>query len=108
MSVSDAGIFNYDESYIFPNLQKVKANTILKIIEKSETDENDKTKTSKKTKTYSYIKLPTYAVTIYEKYKQKSDNKTLFRSMYLANFNKTLKDSGRSASGISSPFTIAS
>lgn len=52
MSVSDAGIFHYEESYIFPNLKKVKANTILKIIEKSETDENDKTKTSKKTKTY--------------------------------------------------------
>ena len=51
-SVSDAGIFHYEESYIFPNPKKVKANTILKIIEKSETDENDKTKTSKKNKTY--------------------------------------------------------
>lgn len=52
---------------------------------------------SKKTKTYSYIKLPTYVVTIYEKYKQKSDNKTLFGSMYLANFNKALKEIGEQA-----------
>jgi integrase len=52
---------------------------------------------SKKTKTYSYIKLPTYAVTIYEKYKQKSDSKTLFGNMYLANFNKTLKEIGEQA-----------
>mgnify|MGYP006199645129 FL=1 len=52
---------------------------------------------SKKTKTYSYIKIPTYAVTIYEKYKQKSDSKTLFGSMYLANFNKALKEIGEQA-----------
>jgi integrase len=52
---------------------------------------------SKKTKTYSYIKLPTYAVTIFEKYKQKSDTKTLFGSIYLANFNKALKQIGELA-----------
>jgi integrase len=52
---------------------------------------------SKKTKTYSYIKLPTYAVSIFEKYKQKSDTKTLFGSIYLANFNKALKQIGELA-----------
>ena len=52
MSVSDAGAFHYEELYIFPNLKKVKPNTILKTTEESETDENEKTKTSKKSKIY--------------------------------------------------------
>ncbi len=51
-SVSDAGVFHHEELYVFPNLKKVKANTILKTIEESQTDENEKTKTSKNFKIY--------------------------------------------------------
>lgn len=52
---------------------------------------------SKKTKTYSYIKLPSYAVDIYSKYKSVSDVKPVFGTKNLANFNRSLKRIGELA-----------
>lgn len=52
---------------------------------------------SKKTKTYSFIKLPNYAVEIYLKYKPKSSNTFVFGQKNLANFNRSLKRIGELA-----------
>ncbi|WP_438422966.1 tyrosine-type recombinase/integrase [Aquimarina macrocephali] len=52
---------------------------------------------SKKTKAYSSIKLPGYAVKIYQKYKSKSAKITLFTPIALYTFNKTLKSIGEKA-----------
>ena len=52
---------------------------------------------SKKTKTYSFIKLPSYAVMIYKKYEQKISRTPLFGAMSLFNFNKNLKRLGELA-----------
>ena len=50
-----------------------------------------------KTKTYTYIKLPGYAVAIYEKYKTKNDTKPIFGTKDLTNFNRSLKRIGEMA-----------
>jgi site-specific recombinase XerD len=47
---------------------------------------------SKKTKTYSTIKLPGYAVVILNKYKSKSSKVPIFGKITLLNFNKNLKE----------------
>jgi len=52
---------------------------------------------SKKTKTYSTVKLPNYAVVILQKYLSKSSKAKLFGSISLFNFNKTLKVIGEKA-----------
>ena len=52
---------------------------------------------SKKTKTYSYIKLPNYAVDIYKRYKPSSDKKAIFGDKDLSNFNRSLKRIGEMA-----------
>lgn len=52
---------------------------------------------SKKTKTYTSIKLPNYAVAILEKYKSKSHMLPLFAKITLFNFNKSLKRIGELA-----------
>lgn len=52
---------------------------------------------SKKTKTYSYIKLPDYAVAIYKKYKPKSASTKVFSKVSLFIFNRTLKEVGKKA-----------
>lgn len=52
---------------------------------------------SKKTKTYSYVKLPVYAVDIYKKYKSKKGKPPVFTSISLFNFNKNLKVIGEKA-----------
>ncbi len=57
---------------------------------------------SKKTKTATTIKLPGYAVAIYEKYKSRSNKKPLFAPITLFNFNKTLKSIGEKA-GFTAP-----
>jgi len=46
---------------------------------------------SKKTKTYSYIKLSNYAITIFKDHKSKSIKKPVFGKITLFNFNKNLK-----------------
>jgi integrase len=51
---------------------------------------------SLKTKTFSYIKLPKYAVAIYQKYIA-TNNKSPFAKISLFNFNKTLKQIGELA-----------
>lgn len=56
---------------------------------------------SQKTKTFSYIKLPNYAVEIYQKYKSKSDRAIVFDKISLFNFNKALKQIGEEANFIS-------
>lgn len=52
---------------------------------------------SKKTKTYSFIKLPKYAVDIFYAYKSKSTRKPVFGKISLFNFNKFLKEIGERA-----------
>lgn len=52
---------------------------------------------SKKTKTYSFIKLPLYAITIYKKYEQPNSRTPLFGVLSLFNFNKGLKRIGELA-----------
>ncbi len=57
---------------------------------------------SKKTKTYTAVKLPPYAVEIYKKYKSKSNLVLLFKPISLSNFNKHLKAIGKLA-GFNAP-----
>jgi len=52
---------------------------------------------SKKTKTFSFIKLPSYAVDIYFKHKSKSNKVALFKPISLFNFNKHIKKIGEKA-----------
>jgi integrase len=52
---------------------------------------------SVKTKKFSYIKLPGYAVTIYQKYLPTDSKSTVFAKISLFNFNKTLKQIGELA-----------
>lgn len=52
---------------------------------------------SKKTKSYSAVRLPEYAVAIYQKYASRSSKNLLFTPITLFNFNKTLKSIGEKA-----------
>lgn len=52
---------------------------------------------SKKTKTYSFIKLPSYAIDIYKRYKPTSDRKSIFGEKNLSNFNRSIKRIGEMA-----------
>ena len=60
---------------------------------------------SKKTKTYSTIKLPGYAVVILNKYKSKSSKAPIFGNITLLNFNKNLKVIGQKAN-FTSPIQV--
>lgn len=57
---------------------------------------------SQKTKTYSFIKLPSYAVDIYKIYKPKSAKTLLFKKVSLFIFNRSLKHIGEKA-GFANP-----
>ncbi|MDO5981453.1 tyrosine-type recombinase/integrase [Flavivirga spongiicola] len=52
---------------------------------------------SQKTKTYSFIKLPNYAATIYKRYKPKSSKTPIFKNISLFIFNRNLKLIGEKA-----------
>ncbi|WP_299883458.1 tyrosine-type recombinase/integrase [uncultured Lacinutrix sp.] len=52
---------------------------------------------SQKTKTYSFIKLPNYAVDIYKQYKPKSSRVSIFGTISLFIFNRSLKHIGEKA-----------
>ena len=52
---------------------------------------------SKKTKTYSSVKLPFYAIEIYHQYRPKSLKESVFGKISLTNFNKNLKIIGEKA-----------
>ncbi len=52
---------------------------------------------SQKTKTYSLIRLPNYAIEIYKKYKTRNAKEKVFRHITLFNFNKNLKKLGEKA-----------
>ena len=52
---------------------------------------------SKKTKTPTAIKLPSYAVEMYQKYASKSNRALLFKPVSLFIFNRTLKEIGEKA-----------
>jgi len=52
---------------------------------------------SQKTKTYSYIKLPNYAVNIYKAHKSKSSKILVFKRVTLFIFNRSLKQIGEQA-----------
>ena len=75
-----------------------------KNIENQKGDIYLKTK-SKKTKSYSSIKLPQYAIQIVEKYKPRSNKKELFKPITLYNFNKILKSIGEKA-GFTDPIEL--
>lgn len=73
-----------------------------------ETVENDwylKLK-SQKTKTFSYIKLPGYAVDIYKTHKPESNKAYIFGKISLFNFNKSLKQVGEQA-GFTAPIEVS-
>lgn len=61
---------------------------------------------SKKTKTYSFIKLPNYAIEVFKKYKSNSNNALLFGEKNLSNFNRSLKRIGELA-GFTDPVEIS-
>lgn len=52
---------------------------------------------SKKTKTYSSIKLPSYAIAVYKKYQTSSNTKPVFGTKNLSNFNRSIKRIGEMA-----------
>ncbi|MFH6988810.1 tyrosine-type recombinase/integrase [Flavobacterium collinsii] len=60
---------------------------------------------SKKTKTFSFIKLSAYAVTIFQRYTTTNNKTTLFGNTSLFNFNKSLKQIGELA-GFTAPIEI--
>lgn len=60
---------------------------------------------SQKTKTYSFIKLPPYAVVIYLKYRPKSNKATIFKNTSLFVFNRSLKLIGEKA-GFNNPISM--
>lgn len=61
---------------------------------------------SLKTKTFSYIKLPSYAVSIYHNYAPKNSKNMVFGNISLFNFNKTLKKIGEKA-GFTTPVEVS-
>ncbi len=67
-----------------------------KNFEKQEDDWYLKLK-SQKTKTYSFIKLPQYAIEIYQRYTSKSSKTPIFKSISLFIFNRNLKQIGKQA-----------
>lgn len=52
---------------------------------------------SQKTKSYSYIRLPDYAVDIYKQHRKRSMKRPVFETISLLNFNKNLKKIGELA-----------
>jgi integrase len=76
----------YSDIYLLTNknFEKIQGEWYLKI-------------KSKKTKTYSTIKLPNYAVTIVDKYKSRNAKMPVFGKITLFNFNKNLKAIGEKA-----------
>lgn len=61
---------------------------------------------SKKTKSFTTIKLPSYAVEIFERYKGKGSKQPVFTYITLFNFNKTLKSIGEKA-GFITPIELS-
>ena len=61
---------------------------------------------SQKTKTFSYIKLPGYAIDIYKKYKPESTKTPVYGKISLFNFNKSLKQIGEQA-GFINPVEVS-
>jgi len=61
---------------------------------------------SKKTKTFSFIKLSAYAITIFQRYTSLNNKTPLFGSISLFNFNKSLKHIGELA-GFTTPIEVS-
>lgn len=61
---------------------------------------------SQKTKTYSFIKLPNYAIDIYKKYKTQSSKTLIFKKVTLFIFNRSLKQIGEQA-GFTDPIEMS-
>ena len=61
---------------------------------------------SQKTKAFSYIKLPSYAVAIYHKYQPENSTTTIFRKTCLDNFNSNVKKIGEKA-GYTAPVEVS-
>ncbi|TEB41220.1 hypothetical protein D0809_26635, partial [Flavobacterium circumlabens] len=61
---------------------------------------------SKKTKTFSFIKLSAYAVTIFQRYATTNNKTPLFGTISLFNFNKSLKQIGELA-GFTAPIEVS-
>lgn len=67
-----------------------------KNFEKNGSDWYLKTK-SQKTKTFTNVKLPTYAIDIFQRYKKDNENQPLFGDLSLFIFNRNLKELGELA-----------
>jgi len=61
---------------------------------------------SQKTKTFTSIKLPSYAIRIYKKYEPKNTKTPVFGNISLFNFNKNLKTLGEIA-GFTTPLEVS-
>ncbi len=61
---------------------------------------------SKKTKIFSFIKLPEYAIEIYKKQKSNSNKQQVFKQISLYNFNKHIKTIGKKA-GFNAPIEVS-
>lgn len=61
---------------------------------------------SQKTKTYTSVKLPGYAIDIYNKYKPENSKTPVFGKISLFNFNKSLKQIGEKA-GFTGPVEVS-
>ncbi|MEW4923099.1 tyrosine-type recombinase/integrase [Algibacter sp. 2305UL17-15] len=94
--------------FVFGCTTGLRFSDIFKLTNKNFEKENDdwylKIK-SQKTKTYSFIKLPQYAVSIYKNYRHKSAKTYLFRTITLFIFNRTLKQIGEKA-GFTNPIEM--
>jgi integrase len=61
---------------------------------------------SQKTKTYSFVKLPNYAIEIYKQYQPKSSKALIFKKVTLFIFNRSLKQIGEQA-GFTDPIEMS-
>ncbi|MDR5591668.1 tyrosine-type recombinase/integrase [Christiangramia sp. SM2212] len=90
--IKDAFVFGCTTGLRFSDLFQLT----LKNFEQQNSDYYLKIK-SQKTKTYSFIKLPEYAIEIFKAYCSNSVHKRIFNPVSLYIFNKTLKNIGRKA-----------
>lgn len=97
------------DTFVFGCTTGLRYSDILKLtnknFEKQEEDWYLKIK-SQKTKTFSFVKLPPYAVEIYSKYKSNASKAPIFKNISLFIFNRSLKEIGEQA-GFTNPIEMS-